>query len=271
MDIIELQPDAHFKLGYPCLNREDRWAKDSRRFQDASIKYLAEHLGKDLHGVAAIIDGETVGHAFVSPLHLAGFPVRADVPDLPTLRCSSMLPEHGNKGVGRAMIESVIAGLADSPGLLVVGTDSSLFMPIQAFIKMGFQPIAEDDFWKIAYYPIQNDSVSVQLYSPELEWDYVQPFTFVVDEFCPFLNRMAQTQREAIKKFREFLPADELSFEEAYQRDENVVPGFYLFGKLMPPGVFAPRQIKKTIKEAIRAEGKKTFGTVVPSKYLKRK
>ena len=136
---------------------------------------------------------------------------------------------------------------------------------------MGFRLIAEDPFRKVCYYPIQKDIVEAEIVEPELEWDYVKPFTVVTGDYCPHIISQREQQKKVASGFTDQLPIDDVSLEQAKEKDPNVIPGFYVFGKYVPSELLSEKQFKKYLKKAIRDEGKKTFGATAPQKYEKRK
>ena len=179
--------------------------------------------------------------------------------------------EYSGKGIGKKMVEAAVKDVQGTPGLLVLATGLKEYMPIESFLELGFHRIHDGPFWKIGYHPMEKESVQVETYVPELEWDYVKPFTFVTDDFCPFLVYLREEQKSIALKFQELLPIEEIPFEDAVEKDENVTPGFYIYGKQVPPGILTGRELKRYIKDAVRDESLKTFGTTAPAKYEKRK
>ncbi len=113
--------------------------------------------------------------------------------------------------------------------------------------------------------------MQLDFYEPVLEWDYVKPFTLVHGCVCPFVSYLCEKQKKAAESFKKYLPVEELSLSEAKKRDSNVVPGFYLFGNLVPAEPKPGWLIKRMIRKAIRTEEKKTFGAASPTDYEKRK
>ena len=271
MEIVKLTPENIEALAYSCMMERSRWIRNPEHYRSISISYLKKTINHRILGVVAVQDGKPVGHLFYGPLKGIGLPVRCDEEKINAIHCTCVDKQWTRKGIGKAMIDAVVEDSKDTPGILVMATKLKMFMPIDSFLRLGFNQIHDDDFWKIGYYPIQKESVHVETYTPELEWDYVKSFTFITDDFCPFFVHLRQKQKAIAMKFPEQLPIDEIPFENAIQRDENVIPGFYLFGREIPPGILSSGKLKRFIKRTIRDESRKTFGTTSPPEYRKRK
>ena len=271
MEIIHLTPENADALAYPCVIHGTRQMRRSRPYRNVSITFLQKTINTRIKGIAAVEDGRAVGHLFYGTLKGSGLPVRCSESDIPAVFCTFVNRKYSRMGVGKAMIEAAIRGCKDESGLLVLATRQKTYMPMTLFSRLGFQKIHEDGFWNIGYYPITRASVDVETYVPELEWDYVKPFTFVIRNLCPFLIRLREDQKRTASHFHDLLPIDEVPFEEAVRRDENVTPGFYLFGKEVPISLMAGWKLKRYIKKSIQDESLKTFGMTAPTRFEKRK
>ena len=271
MEIVHLTPENIQEYAYPCMMKKSRWVIHPERYRTISLSFLQRALGTSVHGICAVRDGKSVGHLFYGPLKGAGFPVRCRDERIPAIFCTHVDTSFGRQGAGRAMVEAAVGASQDAPGLLILSTGVKLYMPIEPFIKLGFHLIHEDRFWKIGYYPIQKASVHVETYTPELEWDYIKPFTFITGDFCPFLVHLREEQKKCASRFHEQLPVEEIPFEEAVRRDENAVTGFYLYGKEVPTSLMAGWRLRRHIKKVVRDESRKTFGTTAPTEFTKRK
>jgi predicted GNAT family acetyltransferase len=271
MEIVHLTPENIEEYAYPCMMKKTRWVKHPERYRAVSLAFLQKTLGTSVHGICAIRNGQSVGHLFYGLLKGAGFPVRCREENIPAIFCTHVRPSFGRQGAGKAMVEAAVGACQDAPGLLVLASGMKSYMPIEPFLRLGFHLIHEDGFWKIGYYPIQKASVHVETYTPELEWDYIKPFTFITGDFCPFLVHLREEQKKCASRFHEQLPIEEIPFKEAIRRDENAVPGFYLYGKEVPTTLMAGWRLKRYIKKGVRDESRKTFGTTAPTEFTKRK
>jgi predicted GNAT family acetyltransferase len=199
-----------------------------------------------------------------------GLPMHVQ-PESPVIFCTYVSPGYGRKGIGRQLIEAAKKAFHDQPGLLVMSTKTRMYMPIARFEKLGFRMVHSHDLWRIGYLPIGRDDIQIDFYNPELEWDYVNPFTLVQGGFCPFMLHIWKGQRKAAQSFRKYAPVEVMTLEEARKKDPNVVQGFYVFGKLAPAKPMFGWQFKKYIRKAIRTEETKTFGAASKTSYEKRK
>ena len=271
MEIVKLTSDNIENFSYPCMLKKTRWVPNPQHYRSMSISHLRKNIDGRIKGVVAIAHGKPIGYLFYGPLKGAGFPVQCSEERINAIFCTTVDASWTRKGTGKAMVESAVEDSKTTPGLLVLATGMKMFMPIKPFLKLGFRQIHDGEFWKIGYYPIQKESVQVETYTPQLEWDYVKPFTFITDDFCPLLIHLREEQMKIASKFQEQLPIEEIPFEEAVRKDENVTPGFYLYGKQIPPGFLTGWSIKRFIKKTIRDESRKTFGTTSPTEYTKRR
>ena len=78
-------------------------------------------------------------------------------------------------------------------------------------------------------------------------------------------------QKKTVEKHKKLLPVEELSWQDARQRDPHVLPGFYLFGKFVPLFSMNERKLNQYIQKSIKAESYKTFGAASATEYTKRK
>jgi predicted GNAT family acetyltransferase len=271
MEIAKLTPENIDEFAYPCMMKKSRWIKNPEHYRSISLSHLKKNIDRRINGIVAVESGRAVGHLFYGPLKGAGFPVRCDEEDINAVFCTFMDGKYSGEGIGKKMVEAVVDDLRGTPGLLVLATGLKEYMPIQPFLKLGFRQILDGPFWKIGYHPIEKETVDVETYIPELEWDYVKPFTFITGDFCPFLVHIREEQKTIANKFQDLLPVEEIPFEDAVKQDENVTPGFYIYGKEVPPGILAGSKLKQYIKKTVRDESMKTFGTTTPPKYERRK
>ena len=227
MEMVRLNAQNLREYAYPCMLSKTPWIRHPAKYRNASLNVLEKTIDRHVNGVVSLENGKPVGHLFWGPLRGAGFPVRCSEPEIPTIFCTFVEKTFAKKGIGRAMIQAAVEDSQNAAGLMVLATDMDAYMPVYAFLKLGFRQILDDGFWKIGLYPIQKDAIHVETYIPELEWDYVKPFTFVVGDFCPYLIFQRAMQKRVASTFHDQLPLVEIPFEEAYQKDESITPGFY--------------------------------------------
>lgn len=266
MKLVQLSSNNIEQYGYPCMLRRSIWMRNPIEYRSRSICFLKES-SKNLSGIAAVEDNHAIGFIFYGPLNLSSIPVRCDVEGIPTIYCTWIKRSKTKKGIGRAMIQKLKEDMKKEPGIISLTTNKTFIMPFKPFQKMGFKLIHDSGFWKIGFYPIQRNHVEVGFYTPELEWDHVKPFTFITRDDCPFVSYRRDKLKKYLLKFEDHLPIDEIPYKEAKKKDENIIPGFYLFGQFVPFEKIMSFEFKQLLNKAIRDENKKTFGATSVSAY----
>ena len=271
MEIQKLTRENSEILAYPCMNKRNLFIWNPKKYRDRALPILQNRISKDIQGVVAVENNRSIGHIFYGSVQNSGFPIRCQDKNAIVILCSFIEKKYAGKRIGRTMLEAVCKNVGSAPGILVMATSTKYYMHDKSFIKLGFHSLYHHNLWHILYFPIKKKTINTETYDPELEWDYVRPFTFITYGLCPFSIQLWEKQKKVAFTFKDLLPIEELSYQEALKKDENVVPGFYLFGKLVPPGPLTGWKLKRYIKKAVRTESYKTFGTTSPSAYSKRK
>lgn len=270
MEILELTKDNANQYGYGCMMKGNLFLRKPQPYRESLLPELTGHLDKGLRYFFAVDQDKPVAHLMVAPLPLLGVPIIAR-PDVPAIFCTYVTKGYAKKGLGRSLVEKAKQSFPESPGLLILTTKTRMYMPFQSFQRLGFKSLSSHDLWNIGYLPVKQDSIQIDFFDPELEWDYVKPFTLIRGGVCPFLLHVWDVQKKAAESFKEYAPVVEVSLQEARVKDPGAVPGFYVFGKMAPAKPMFGWQFKLYIQKAIRKEEKKTFGAATPSGYKKRK
>jgi GNAT superfamily N-acetyltransferase len=270
MNIIQLDQENANQYGFGCMLKGNFYLRHPQPFRESLLPSLKRHLNKDVYGFVAEEQNRPVGHILLGNVKTLGLPTRIE-PDMPVILCTYISRGFHRKGIGRSLIEAAKNAFSESPGLLVMTTRTRMYMPFQKFEKLGFQRVCDYDLWRVGFLPIKQPRIQVEFFDPELEWDYVKPFTLIRGGFCPFLFHLWEGQLKAVSAFKQYIPVEEITLDEARKRDPHVIPGFYVFGKMFPARPMFRWQIKRAIRRAIRDEEKKTFGAAAPTVYEKRK
>ncbi|MBN1781569.1 GNAT family N-acetyltransferase [bacterium] len=270
MELIQLTRDNAGKYGFGCMMKGNLFVPNPKPYRDALIPDLGEHAGKDISGFVAVESDKPVGHVLLGTARALGLPMRVQ-PDAPVILCTAVQRAFKRKGVGRALIQKAAEAFKDAPGLVLMSTNNRMYMPLDRFRKYGFRQVGAHDAWRIGYLPIRQEQIVVDFFEPQLEWDYIRPFTLIQGGFCPFMLHVWNTQKKAAASFKRYAPVEEMTLEEARKKDANAVPGFYVFGSMAPAKPMFGWQMKRYIRRAIRREEKKTFGNAAPTAYEKRK
>ena len=270
MNIIQLNQDNASQYGFGCMLKGNFFVRHPQPFRESLLPSLSNHLNKDIYGFVAEDQNRAVGHILLGNVETLGLPVRIE-PDMPVILCTYINKGYHRQGIGRSLIEAVKNRFSKSPGLLVMSTKTKMYMPFQKFEKLGFLAVCDYNLWRVGYLPITQDRIQVEFFDPVLEWDYVKPFTLIRGGFCPFVYHLWDGQLKAASSFKQYMPVEEMSLQEARKRDSQALPGFYIFGKMFPARPMFRWQIKRAIRKAIRDEEKKTFGAAAPTGYEKRK
>jgi len=270
MKIIQITQDNADQYAYDCMRRGNIFVRHPQPYRESMLPALKDHAGRDVFNFVAVEEDKPIGHLLLGTTTVLGIPLLIQ-PEVPVILCTYVKRGYEKKGVGTSLIEAAKSSFQDVPGLLILTTKSRMYMPFQRFERFGFKEIYIHDFWKIGYLPIQQETVHVEFYEPELEWDYVKPFTLIPGGYCPFMLHIWQIQKRAAESFKHYAPVKEMRLEEARTKAPNVTPGFYVFGKTAPAKPMFGWQFKRYIQKAIRKEEKKTFGAATPTAYPQKK
>jgi GNAT superfamily N-acetyltransferase len=270
MNIIQLNQENADQFGFGCMLKGNLYIRRPQPFRETMLPALKSHLNRDIFGFVAEDQNRPAGHILLGKVEALGLPVRIE-PDIPVILCTYLSKGYHRLGIGRSLIEAAKNAFSEEPGLLVMSTRTKIYMPFQKFEKMGFQRVADYDLWRAGYLPIKQEHIQIQFFDPVLEWDYIKPFTLVRGGFCPFLLYQWEAQLKAVSVFKQYLPVEEMTLQEARKRDPQVLPGFYVFGNCFPAKPMFRWQIRRLIRKAIHDEEKKTFGAAARTDYEKRK
>ncbi len=248
-------------LAFPCALRKSRWIRHPQLYRDKALAYLQTVLDRHIFGYIAVDGTNPVGQILVSPIRRAGVPVQSVRINVLAVLCTWIDHKRSRQKIGCALIDAAADGFPDAAGLLVVDTHAPESLPVDVYHKLGFQPVSENVDRSIVYFPITESSVDVDFYTPKLEWDHVKPFTFIRRDVCPFMIQLSDTQRRVAGMFHDLLPTEEIPYEDARIRSDTVIPGFYVYGKRVPADITTARPLKRYIRQAIRDESRKMFGT----------
>ena len=240
-------------------------------YRDRILPSLQKHFRRPVQGIAAIHNEQCVGYMLFGPIQEAALPIHCVLPDIPVIFCYYAEKKYQGNKLDNLLLDEVIKSSGKAPGILTMSTDSKDYMPAKSFLKMGFQAVNKMDDLQVLYKPARQKLIEAELFTPELEWDYIRPFTFISHPVCLYLLHLQNMQKSVCEKFKNLLPVEELSWQEARQKDPHAIPGFYCFGRFVPHFSLSERKLSRTIKKCIQAESYKTFGAASSTAYKKRK
>ena len=251
--------------------KKTRFLPNSEIYRDQILPSLQKHLRGNIQGIGAVSDERCVGYMLFGPLREVALPISCVLQDIPVIFCYYTEKKYRSKELDRLLMDEVLKHLKNAPGILTLSSDSKEYMPAKSFIKMGFRSVVQNNNLQILFLPLKQESIEAELFNPELEWDYIRPFTFINHPVCLYLLHLQNMQKKVCERYKNLLPVEELSWQDAHQKDPHIIPGFYCFGRFVPLYSMNERKLKRHIKQCIRAETYKTFGAASSTAYTKRK
>jgi len=155
------------------------------------------------------MDGDAVvGHAYyaLSERALISYEIE---PNVACIYCTEILREYLHKGYGKMMFDYMKDDLKKQglKGIMVAATDFKEWMHYELFLKQGFKIIKEHAPYKVMYFPLTKENITVKLldlnYTPSKDKVEV---TLFKNFFCPvspymynLIKTVAQSYGDKVK------------------------------------------------------------------------
>lgn len=192
---------------YCCMNEVPpnvSWAEalpESREWFEAN-------LGKHVEGYHLLDGNKVVGHIYYATSENALVLYEIE-PGVACVYCTEMLREYMHKGYGRMMFDYMKNDLRKQgvKGIIIPATDFKEWMHYELFLKQGFRVILEHPPYKVMYFPLTKESLSVKVlplnYTPSKDQVEVTLFN---NYFCPvgaymynLIKKVAQSFGDKVK------------------------------------------------------------------------
>lgn len=217
-----------------------------------SREWFRENLGNHVEGYHLLDKERAVGLVYYATSEKALLPYEVE-PGVACVYCTELLPDYLHKGYGRMMLDYVKEDLKKRgfKGIMIPATDFKEFMHYELFQKQGFQIIEEHPPYKIMYFPLTKESISVKVfglsYTPSRDKVEVTLFRHF---FCPVGTYMYHLQKRVAESF-----GDEIRIVEMEATVETIrrigTTGPLINGKEKLIGPASEEQVRKAIQEEI--------------------
>lgn len=134
MEIKKISEENLSDLFYPCGPNENKYLAT----KDFMIKLWKEkRLKSGWMGFVAYKNHIPVGRVEVWPIEESINLISGK--DLYFMPCIWVLPEFQKKGIGKALLEEVFKNTSDRSGVMTIGMEGEVWMPVKFFKKFGFE------------------------------------------------------------------------------------------------------------------------------------
>ncbi len=217
-----------------------------------SKEWFKNNLGKHIEGYHLLDKNRTVGHIYYTTSEKALVPYEIE-PQVACVYCTEMLRDYMHKGFGKMMFDHAKDDLRKRgfKGIIVPATDFKEWMHYELFLKQGFTVVKERNPYKIMYFPLTKESVTVKLldlnYTPSKDKVEV---TLFKNFFCPVGAYMYHLIKKVAQSF-----GDKVKIVEIEASLENVrrygTSDPLINGKIKLWGPTSEEGVKKAIQEEI--------------------
>lgn len=238
---------------YCCISETPPGAKWAESLPE-SRKWLANNLGKHVEGYHLLDNGRVVGHIYYAMSDRALAPYEVE-PKMAFVYCTEMLHDYMHKGYGRMMFDYMKEDLKKQgvKGIVVSSTTFKEFMHYELFEKQGFKVIMEHAPFKVMYYPLNKQNISIKPvnlnYKPSKDKVEVTLFN---NSFCPVGAYMHNLIKKVAQTF-----GDEVKIVEIDATLETIrkygTSDPLINGKIKMWGPTSEAEVRKAIQEEIDA------------------
>jgi len=128
-----------------------------------SREWFKTNLGKHVEGYHLLDGDRVVGHVYYETSERALSPYEIE-PKVAYVYCTEMLRDYMHKGYGKVMFDYVKDDLRKQgfKGIMVEATGFKEYMFYEHFLKQGFIVIKEHGLFKLMYFPLTKENISVE-------------------------------------------------------------------------------------------------------------
>jgi len=236
---------------YCCMSEVPPGASWAEALPESRM-WFESNLGKHVEGYHLLDDGRVVGHIYHESSEKALVPYEIES-EIACIYCTEMLHDYMHKGYGKVMFDYVKDDLKKQgfKGILVDATDFKEYMHYEHFLKQGFKVIKEHGPFKLMYFPLTRESITVK----PLELNY-QPsrdrveVTLFSNFFCPVGAYMYRLFKKVAESFGDEVKIVEIEATPDLVRKYGTTDPL-INGKIKIFGPASEADVKKAIQEEI--------------------
>lgn len=217
-----------------------------------SKKWFKTNIGKHVEGYHLIDGNKVVGHIYYETSEKAMVPYEIE-PRVACIYCTEMLHDYMHKRYGKMMFDYVKDDLKKQgfKGIIIPATDFKEWMHYELFLKQGFKVIKEHPPYKVMYFPLTKESITVKVldlnYAPSRDKVEVTLFN---NFFCPVGVYMYRLIKKVAQSFGDKVKIVEIEATlETVRRYGTTDP--LINGKIKLLGPASEEDVKKAIQEEI--------------------
>jgi len=217
-----------------------------------SREWFKVNLGRHVEGYHLLDGDKVVGHIYYETSEKALLPYETE-PRVVCIYCTEILRDYMHKGYGKMMLDYAKDDLKrqEFKGILVDATNFKEFMHHEHFLKQGFKVIKEHGPFKLMYFPLTKQSISVKPlelnYQPSSDKVEVTLFKFF---FCPVGAHMYHLIKKAAEGFGDKVKIIEIPATlETIRKYGTTDP--LINGKIKIFGPASEDAVKKAIQEEL--------------------
>lgn len=217
--------------------------------------WFAENLGTHIHGLHLDDEnGQVVGHLYWAYSNQALAPYVIEDGAV-YLYCNWVQRHYRGKGGMRLLFQTWVDSLnaQGCKGILVDGTDIEDYMHYRHFLKLGFRVMRESDGGKLLYYPLHQDSVTVEAISPKItpkSGDGVE-ILVIGSCFCPVGASALMAVRKIAAEYGDRVILKEIPASRETLAFYGVADGIFINGKAKFFGPVRECHVRKAIEEEL--------------------
>jgi len=169
-----------------------------------SRQWFRANLGKHVEGYHLLDGDKVVGHVYFATSEKALIPFEIE-PEVACIYCTEILRDYMHKGYGKMMFDYMKNDLRKEgfKGILIPATEFKEWMHYELFLKQGFKVIKEHSPYKVMYFPLTKESISVKVlklnYTPSKS--KVEVTLFKNHFFCPVGVDMYHLIKKVAQRF----------------------------------------------------------------------
>jgi len=217
-----------------------------------SKKWFKTNIGKHVEGYHLIDGDKVVGHIYYETSEKAMVPYETE-PRVAYIYCTEMLHDYMHKGYGKMMFDYMKNDLQKQgfKGIIIPATDFKEWMHYELFLKQGFKVIKEHPPYKVMYFPLTKESITVKVlglnYTPSRDKVEVTLFN---NFFCPVGVYMYHLIKKVAQSFGDKVKIVEIEATlETVRRYGTTDP--LINGKIKIFGPASEEDVKRAIQEEI--------------------
>ncbi|MCW3984842.1 MAG: GNAT family N-acetyltransferase [Candidatus Bathyarchaeota archaeon] len=218
-----------------------------------SRQWFRANLGKHVEGYHLLDGVKVVGHVYFATSEKALIPFEIE-PEVACIYCTEILRDYMHRGYGKMMFDYMKNDLRKEgfKGILIPATEFKEWMHYELFLRHGFKVIKEHSPYKVMYFPLTQESISVKVvklnYTPSK--DKVEVTLFKNHFFCPVGAYMYYLIKKVARSFGDKVKIVEIDTTPETLRKYGTQDPL-INGKIKIFGPASEEEVKKAIQEEL--------------------